>query len=195
MEPKDTPRSETDVTELLLAWNDGHKEALDQLMPIVVDELHRLAAIYLAKESSADTLQPTVLVNELYLRLVDRERVQWQNRGHFFGFAATTLRRILVDHARNRHAARRGGGQRPVSLDTARRLAGGRPIDILELDQALSDLAKLEPRQARVVELRFFVGLDLHEVAEVLGVGRTTVTRDWSTAKAWLHRELSRREG
>ncbi len=181
----------TDVTDLLLRWNAGHKEALDQLMPLVVDELHKLAEAYLHNESKAQTLQPTALVNELYLRLVDRRRVTWQSRAHFYGFAATTMRRILVDHARAVRSAKRGSGQKPLTLDAAIALPSQPQVDLLNLDGALNDLAKLDPRQARLVELRFFAGLTLEEAAEVLEIGRSTAGRDWSSAKAWLHRELS----
>lgn len=192
----DEPGSDTvparDVTDLLLRWNSGHKEALDDLMPLVSGELRRLAQAYLRDESRARTLQPTALVNELYLRLIDRRRVRWENRAHFFGFAATTMRRILVDHARAVQSAKRGGGTRPVSMEAALGLAVHEDVDVLRLDEALKTLAELDPRQARLVELRFFVGLSIEETAEVLGIGRATVGRDWVTAKAWLHRELSK---
>lgn len=180
------------VTDLLLRWNNGHKEALDDLMPLVSGELRRLAQAYLRDESRAQTLQPTALVNELYLRLIDRHRVSWENRAHFFGFAATTMRRILVDHARAIQSAKRGGGKKPVSMEAALGLAVPQDVDVLRLDEALKTLAELDPRQARLVELRFFVGLSIEETAEVLGIGRATVGRDWVTAKAWLHRELSK---
>lgn len=190
--PESVAQGSRDVTELLLRWNSGHKEALDDLMPLVSGELRRLAQAYLRDESRAQTLQPTALVNELYLRLIDRRRVSWENRAHFFGFAATTMRRILVDHARSLQSAKRGGGQRPVSIEAALGLAIAQDVDVLRLDEALKTLAKLDPRQARLVELRFFVGLSIEETAEVLDIGRATVGRDWVTAKAWLHRELSK---
>ncbi|MEM1204320.1 MAG: sigma-70 family RNA polymerase sigma factor [Acidobacteriota bacterium] len=182
-----------EVTELLLSWNDGHKEALDHLMPIVADELRQLARGYLNDERDSHTLQPTALVNELYLRLVDRRRVTWENRSHFFGFAATTMRRILVDHARAHRTEKRGGGSETLVLDEAMALPDQREIDLVALDDALKDLEKLDPRQGRLVELRFFAGLTIEEASEVLGVGHATVSRDWKTAKAWLHRELRRR--
>ena len=181
-----------DVTQLLLEWNDGHKQALDQLMPIVTEELRKLARSYLQDERDSHTLQPTALVNELYLRLVDRRRVTWQSRSHFFGFAATTMRRILVDHARAHRTAKRGGGVKTVTLDEALGLPDQPEIDLVALDDALHDLAKLDPRQSRLVELRFFAGLNIEEAAEVLGIGHATVSRDWTTAKAWLRRELRR---
>lgn len=180
-----------DVTELLLAWNGNNKEVLDRLVPIVADELHAIAVAYLRSERRAKTLQPTALVNEVYMRLVDRERVDWRNRSHFFGFAATTMRRILVEHARARRAEKRGGEVEPLTLDGAE-LAGRGPtvrqpdIDILALDIALGELERLDPRLARVVELRFFAGLNLDETAEVLDIGTATVGRDWRTAKAFL---------
>ncbi|MEO1082849.1 MAG: ECF-type sigma factor [Acidobacteriota bacterium] len=179
-----------DVTDLLLAWNDGHKEALDELLPLVAGELRQLAAAHLRNERSARTLQPTALVNELYLRLVDRRRVTWKNRSHFFGFAATTLRRILVDHARAKHREKRGGGAQCVTLEDAGLIAQPRDIDVLALDQALEQLAALEPRLERIVELRFFAGLTIEEVAEVLGIGSATVVRDWKAAQAFLLHRL-----
>ena len=180
-----------DVTELLLQWSEGNKGALDELMPLVTRELRDLARSYLLKERSGHTLQPTALVNEVYLRLVDRRRVSWQGRAQFFGFAARTMRRILVDHARARRRAKRGSGMEPVTLDETIGLTTGKEIDVLALDEALRDLAKLDERQSRLVELRFFAGLTVEETAQVLGVGTATVVRDWSTAKAWLYAQLS----
>ena len=181
-----------DVTELLLEWNAGNKAALDRLMPIVSEELHKLAAIYMRDEGSSKTLQPTALVNEVYLKLVDRRRVDWQNRSHFFGFAATTMRRILVDRARARRADKRGGDLARVTLEDAAKLTTGPDIDLLDLDRALGHLETLDPRLVQVVELRFFAGLSIQEAAEVLDIGVATVNRDWRTAKAFL---LSRLEG
>ena len=178
------------VTDLLLAWNDGNKEALDRLLPIVTEELHKLASAYLRDERAGRTLQPTALVNELYMRLIDRKRVSWQNRSHFFGFAATTMRRILVDYARARRANKRGGDLARVTLDDLGALTQGPDLDILALDVALDELGKLEPRLARVVELRFFSGLSIEETAEVLEVGVSTINRDWRTAKAFLLHRL-----
>ncbi len=182
-----------DVTALLREWNRGNKKALDQLMPMVVSELRQLARRRLEGERVGHTLQPTALVNELYFKLVDRHRVSWQDRAHFFAFAARTMRRILVDHARSRRAGKRGSGVRAISLDEAIAVPGGRELDLIALDDALNDLAKLDERQSRLVELRFFAGLSTTEAAEVLGVGVATVGRDWSTAKAWLFHQLQRK--
>ena len=182
-----------DVTDLLLAWNAGHKEALDKLVPLVTEELHRLAAIYLKRESGT-SLQPTALVNELYLKLVDRKRVSWENRAHFFGFAATAMRRILVDHARVRLSVKRGAGYAPVTLEDAGLIASPKDIDVLALDFALKELAELEPRMVKLVELRFFAGLTIEETVEVMGISHTTVKRDWRTAKAFLLNRLKNHE-
>lgn len=183
----------SDVTQLLIDWNEGDEHALDALMPRVVDELRRVARGYLRGEGGSHTLQPTALVNEVYLRLIDRERVDWQDRAHFFAFAARTMRRILVDHARARRAAKRGHGEEPVTLlDTPVSEAGSDPVDILALDLALEKLAALDEKQARVVELRYFAGLTVNETAEVTGMARATVTRYWTLAKAFLYRELTR---
>ena len=179
------------VTELLRAWTAGEKAALDQLIPVVYDELRRQASRYLRRELPGHTLQTTGLVNEAYLRLVDQKNVQWQNRAHFFGISAQLMRRILVDHARAKHRAKRGGADLRVTLDEATAVARTREIDLLALDEALNRLAKIDPQQSRVVELRFFSGLNVEETAEVLGVSAATVKRDWSVAKAWLHREIS----
>lgn len=182
--------SAPDVTELLLQWNEGRHGVLEQLMPVVEAELRKLAAGYMKGERADHTLQPTALVNELYLRLVDRKRVSWTCRTHFFAFAATTMRRILTDHARARSADKRGGAETTLSLDEAVGLPETRDVEVVALDDALDDLAKLDPRQSRVVELRFYVGLKLDEIAVVLGVSAATVHRDWITARAWLHRRL-----
>ncbi|MEM7350599.1 MAG: ECF-type sigma factor [Acidobacteriota bacterium] len=179
-----------DITNLLLAWNDGNKEALDRLVPLVKTELHKLASIYLADEGSAKTLQPTALINELYLRLVDRRRVTWTNRNHFFGFAATTMRRILVDHARARRSEKRGGDRVPVTLENAG-LVSEPEIDVLDLERALEALAGVEPRLVRVVELRYYAGLTLKEASDVLGLGSATVVRDWRAARAFLMHHLT----
>ncbi|HEX9733532.1 MAG TPA: sigma-70 family RNA polymerase sigma factor [Thermoanaerobaculia bacterium] len=181
-----------DVTGLLRDWNRGNKEALDRLMPLVISELRRLARRHLEGERGSHTLQPTALVNELYLKLIDRKEASWQDRAHFFGFASRTMRRILVDHARSQRAAKRGGGASAFSLDDTLGVSGRRDVDLIALDDALSALARLDPRQSRLVELRFFGGLSTTEAADVLGVGVATVGRDWASAKAWLFRELSR---
>ena len=184
-------RSTHQITELLKAWSGGDRAALDQLTPLVYQELHRLARHYMARERADHTLQPTALVNEAFVRLVDWKNVRWQNRAHFFGVSAQVMRRILVDFARSRNYAKRGGGARSVSLTEATDLPQERGEDLVALDDALTALAVLDPRQSRVVELRFFGGLDIEETAEVLNVSAATVRRDWSLAKAWLFRELS----
>jgi RNA polymerase sigma factor (TIGR02999 family) len=179
------------VTELLIAWNRGEQAALDQLMPLVFDELRSLAGIYLNRERPGHTLQPTALVHEVYLRLVDQERVSWQNRAHFFGMTARMMRRLLVNHAEARRAQKRGGEAYKVSLDEAL-LPGAAPeIDILAIDMALRDLEKLDARQGQVVEMRFFSGLSIAETAEALQISPATVKRDWGTAKVWLRRKMA----
>ena len=181
------------VTELLLAWGAGDRAALDALLPLVYAELRRQAARALRHESPEHTLQPTALVHEAYFRLVEQERVQWRNRAQFFGVAAQLIRRILIDHARARHAAKRDGGVR-LTLDHADAQSGGgaadAAVDLLELHEALERLAALDPDQGRLVELRYFAGLSIEETAEVLGVSPATVKREWAVARAWLRREL-----
>jgi RNA polymerase sigma factor (TIGR02999 family) len=184
-----TPSSQN-ITKLLLDWRDGDSEALDRLMPLVYEELRRMANHYLRNERRGHTLQTSALVNEAYLRLVDHENIAWQNRAHFFGVAAQAMRRILVDHARTRNYQKRGGGAHYVSLDEAATLARDRAAELIALDEALQELAKMDPRKCRVVELRYFGGLSIEETAEALGVSIPTVTRDWNTAKAWLMREM-----
>ena len=183
--------SQPNITELLVGYGRGDKEALDQLMPIVYDELRRQAARYLRRENPGHTLQTTALIHEAYVRLVDQRNVQWQNRAHFFGIAAQLMRRILVDHARTKKRAKRGGSDVRVSLDDATVAVKGQDLDVVALDEALQRLAKIDEQQSRVVELRFFSGLTVEETAEVMGISAATVKRDWSMAKAWLHRELS----
>jgi RNA polymerase sigma factor (TIGR02999 family) len=184
-----------DITQLLLAWSHGEQAALDQLIPLVQDELHRLAKRFMSRERPGHTLQTTALVNEAYLRLVDSRRVKWQNRAHFFAVSAQLMRRILVDFARSRKNLKRGGATVQVTLDEA--LVGSLEgsEDLVALDDALNALASLSQRQSQVVELRFFGGLSVNEMAEVLKVSEGTVRRDWSLARAWLHRELSKVEG
>jgi RNA polymerase sigma factor (TIGR02999 family) len=186
--------SQKQITQLLVAWGDGDTDALEKLTPLVYDELHRLARRYMGRERPGHTLQTTALVNEAYVRLIDWKNVQWQNRAHFYAVSAQIMRRILVDFARARDYAKRGGGARKVSLDEAAMISGGRGRDLVALDEALNALAELDDRQSRVVELRFFGGLSLEEVAEVLKVSVGTVRRDWSLARAWLHRELNRNQ-
>jgi RNA polymerase sigma-70 factor (ECF subfamily) len=187
-----TPRSPGDLTELLLAWRRGDDDALTRLTPLVYDELHRLARAYMSRERPGHPLQATALVNEAYLRLTDSSRVQWQNRAHFLAVAAQLMRRVLVDFARTRQSQKRGRDWRQVTLDEGL-IVGGEPnVDLLALDQALGRLGLLDPRKVQVVEMRFFGGLSLEDTAEVLGVSPDTVGRDWSAAKAWLLRELTR---
>ena len=179
------------ITELLVGYGRGDKEALDQLMPIVYDELRRQAARYLRREQAGHTLQTTALIHEAYVRLVDQRNVQWQNRAHFFGIAAQLMRRILVDHARTKKRVKRGGSKVQVSLADATVATTGPDLDIVALDEALERLEKLDQQQSRVVELRYFSGLTVEETAEVMGISTATVKREWSLARAWLHRELS----
>jgi RNA polymerase sigma factor (TIGR02999 family) len=181
-----------DVTALLLAWRTGDDEALAHLTPLVYNELHRLAHRYMRGEQSDHSLQTTALVNEAYIRLVDSRRVGWQNRAHFLAVAAQLMRRILVDFVRRRRFQKRGGGLQKVSLADGFELASPVNTDIVAVDDALRELAKLDPRKARVVELRFFGGLSLEETAEALNVSTDTVGRDWRAARAWLTRELTR---
>jgi RNA polymerase sigma factor (TIGR02999 family) len=184
-----TASREGDVSTLLRAWSDGDQNALDQLTPIVYDELRRLAGHYLRRERTGHSLQATALVNEAYLRLVDYKRMRWENRAHFFAVSAQLMRRILVDHAR-RHNLKRGGGIPHVALEDTAVLGGGRHENLVVLDDALQALARIDPRKAQVVELRFFGGLSVEETAEVLKVSPVTVMRDWSTARTWLYREM-----
>jgi RNA polymerase sigma-70 factor, ECF subfamily len=178
------------VSGLLRAWSDGDREALDRLTPIVYDELHRLAQRYMKRERPGHSLQTTALVNEAYMRLVDYKGMQWQNRAHFFAVSAQLMRRILVEHAR-RHNLKRGGGVQHVSLEETALVGGDQSADLVALDDAMNALALLDPRKAQVVEMRFFGGLSVEETAEVLKLSSVTVMRDWSTAKAWLYRELT----
>ena len=182
------------MVELLRAWSDGDTSALERLTPIVYDELHRLARRYMRGERPGHSLQTTALVNEAYMRLVDYTRMQWQDRAHFFAVSAQVMRRILVEHAR-RHNLKRGGGVPHVSLDEAALVGGDRAANLVALDDALHMLAQIDPRKAQVVEMRFFGGLNVDETADVLKVSPATVMRDWSTAKAWLYRELTGRTG
>jgi RNA polymerase sigma factor (TIGR02999 family) len=184
-----------DVTALLHAWNAGNPNALDDLMPVVYAELHRLAKARLRGEREEHTLQATALVHEAYVRLVGQTRIHWINRAQFFGTAAELMRRILVDHARERLSAKRGGGATRVELDDALGAAEARDVDVLALDIALERLERLDARQGRLVVLRFFGGLTIDEVAEVLGISPATAKREWVTAKMWLRRELATLDG
>lgn len=188
---KSSPR---EITQLLLAWEEGEQAALDQLTLLVYDELRRMAHRYMRRERPGHTLQTSALVNEVYLRLVNSSRVHWQNRVHFFAVSAQLMRRILVDFARSRHNLKRGGDARQVSLDEALLVSHGNSTDLVALDDALKALASLDARQSKVVELRFFGGLSVEETAEALHVSEGTVRRDWSLARAWLHRELNNRD-
>jgi RNA polymerase sigma factor (TIGR02999 family) len=178
------------VTALLADWSRGDHTALDQLLPLVYIELRRIAARQLRSERGNHTLQPTALVHEVYLRLVDQRQVDWQDRAHFLGVAAQTMRRILVDHARRHHAKKRGGGGHYVSIDDALELAASQEMPLLALDEALRGLEGVDPELSRIVELRAFGGLSIEEAALVLKVSPSTVKRGWRTAKAWLNREL-----
>ena len=180
-----------DLTRLLQSWSNGDQDALKKLTPLVYRELHRLAGRYMLREKHGHTLQATALVNEAYLRLIDWENVQWQNRAHFFAVSAQLMRRILVDYARSRNYAKRGGGVRPVTLDEALVVTDDKLDTIVEIDAALQRLAAIDERSAKVVEFRYFGGLNVDETAEVLKVSSITVMRDWQFAKAWLLRELT----
>jgi RNA polymerase sigma factor (TIGR02999 family) len=181
-----------EVTKLLVAWGDGDRAALDQLTPLVYEELHRLAHNHMGRERQGHTLQTSALVNEAYVRLIDQRNVRWQNRAQFFSIASRLMRRILIDHARSHQYAKRGGGTRRVSLDEATVVAQEQAAELVALDDALKSLAAIDPRKCQVVELRFFGGMSVEESAEVLGVSAVTVMRDWSTAKAWLQREMEK---
>ena len=179
------------ITQLLIDWGKGDPAALERLMPLVYSELRRLASNYLRRERAEHTLQPTALVNEAYLKLVDQRNAGWQNRAHFFGIAAQLMRRILVDHARQRQAVKRGGlDQQRLSITSAEAVVKQPEIDLLALNEALDELARMDQQQGRIVELKFFAGLSIEETAEVLGISHATVERDWKMARAWLRRQL-----
>ncbi len=182
------------VSELLIRWRGGDKSALDNLLPLVYDELRKLARHYLKSERREHTLQSTALVHEAYLRLAGQSSVRADSRAHFFCIAAGLMREILVDHARKRGAAKRGANCLTLTLDEALALPEKREVDLIAVDDALNSLAALDPRQARIVELRFFGGLAIEEISEILGISRATVTREWATARLWLQREMSARE-
>jgi RNA polymerase sigma factor (TIGR02999 family) len=179
------------VTQLLVRWRDGDREALEALMPLVYDELRRLAHHYLRQERNDHTLQSTALVHEAYLRLAGQNPPQWQNRAHFFGIAAHIMRQILVEYARGRSAAKRGGSACRLTLDEAVALPQQMDVDVVQLDKALTGLAELDVQQSRIVELRFFAGLTIEDTSEVLGISPATVKRDWVTARAWLYRAMT----
>lgn len=188
---RNSDAANADVTRLLVDWANGSEEALARLMPLVHRELLRLARRQMRRERPNHTLQPTALVNEAYLRLVDQRRAQWESRSHFYSVAANVMRRILVDHARKRRADKRGGGADELSFDESIGSLPEPPVSLLELDDALRTLESLDPRQSRIVELKYFAGLNIEEIAELMNVSPRTVVRDWRTAKAWLGRELS----
>jgi RNA polymerase sigma factor (TIGR02999 family) len=185
----------TGITELLVAWSEGRRDALDRLVPLLYEDLRRLAAGYMRHESPGHSLQPTALVHEAYVRLIDQRQVHWRNRAHFFGVAAGMMRRILVDHARSRRADKRGGAWDRVTLVEDQVAGGAQEIDLLALHESLERLAAFDPRQARIVELRYFGGLTIEEAADVVGISEATVVRDWTIAKAWLRADLSGRAG
>jgi RNA polymerase sigma factor (TIGR02999 family) len=187
--------SSHDVTEMLRAWSDGDPRALDELIPIVYEELRRQAARYLRRERPDHTLQTTALIHEAYVRLVEQRDVRWQNRAHFFGVAAQMMRRILVDHARKGQALKRGGHAAALPLEEAAAVSGAPDVNLVALDEALTKLAAMDERKSRVVELKYFGGLTAEEAAEVLGVSEATVRHDWGLAKAWLRREMAGGDG
>jgi len=190
----DLPAPPGEVTQWLLDWGQSDKQGLDQMLPVVYAELHRLATGYLGREATGHTLQPTALVHEAYLRLIDQQRVDWRNRAQFLGLAASMMRRILVNHARDRAAQKRGGDARQVSLSLLDSPSGRPDVDLIALEQALDGLAKLDPRKSRVVELKFFGGLTTEEIAEVLAVSGATVEREWTFARAWLYDAIEGRD-
>jgi len=179
------------ITELLAEWREGNQSALDELYPLVYDELHRLARRYMSRERKGHTLQTTALINEAYVRMVDQKNVNWANRSHFFAISAQIMRRILIDHARRHAYAKRGGGAQQVSLEEVAALVPEQGRELMRLDEALKSLAEQDPRRSQVVELRYFGGLNNEEIAGVLHVSENTVTRDWNMARAWLYQQLS----
>lgn len=186
--------SKHQITQWLSACHDGAPEALESLLPLVYDELHRQAVRFFGRERTGHTLQPTALVNEVYLRLINQHEISWQNRAQFFGIAAQMMRRILVSHARARAAQKRGGGETRITLNEGAAVAPERDVNVLAIDEALTKLANIDPEKSRMVELRFFSGLSVEETAQVMGVSPRTIDRQWQTAKAWLHREISASE-
>lgn len=183
------PRTQQ-ITRLLLAWRNGNKSALDELMPLVYNELHRLAKHYMNGQKPENTLQATALVNEAYLRLIDSSQVRWQDRNHFFAISAQLMRRILVDAARARNSLKRGGAVQKIELEETLAVSSKQPFDLVALDQALENLAEFSPRQSQIVELKYFGGLSEDEIAQTLDISSRTVRRDWSAARAWLYRRM-----
>jgi len=188
-----TLQPHTQVTQLLQKWQEGNQEALEALMPLVYNELKRLAGSYLRRERPDHTLQSAALVNEAYLRLVDQTQTRWQNKAHFYGIAAQMMRRVLADHARSHNAVKRGAGMPELELNESVAQAQSRSVDVLDLEEALQKLEKLDPQQGKIVELRFFSGLSIEDTANVLGISPATVKRDWAAARAWLFREVAAR--
>lgn len=191
---KEMPPFKSEVTQWLVACENGNPKALESLLPLVYDELHRQAAGFFQRERAGHTLQPTALVSEVYLRLVNQREVKWQNRAQFFGIAAQMMRRILVSHARSRRAEKRGGAAECVTLVEGLAFSPERDVNLLALDEALNKLEVMDPQKSRMVELRFFSGLSVEETAQVMNVSPRTIDRQWQTAKAWLHREMSESE-
>ena len=188
-----SPHKSKQITEMLQDWSDGNREALEMLLPLVYDELHKQATRFLRRERAGHTLQTTALIYEAYLKLIDQHEVKWQNRAHFFGIAAQAMRRILVDYAKTRHREKRGGADENLPLEEAVFAVSAAPnVDLVELDEVLTRLAKFDERQANIVELRYFGGMSVEETAEVLHISTATVKSDWRTAKAWLHREITK---
>jgi RNA polymerase sigma factor (TIGR02999 family) len=188
---RDPLRSPHEITQLLDEWSNGNQTALDKLYPLVYDELHKMARRYISRERQGHTLQTTALINEAYVRLVDQKHVHWQNRAHFFAISAQIMRRILIDHARREHYAKRGGGAQKISLDEVAMVAVERASNLILLDEALTRLGEIDSRRSQVVELRYFGGLNNEEIAGVLKISENTVTRDWNMARAWLYQELT----
>jgi RNA polymerase sigma factor (TIGR02999 family) len=193
--PDEPPSPKGAITQWLLDWGRGDKPGLDQMLPVVYEELHRLASHYLGLEATGHTLQPTALVHEAYLRLVDQRRVDWRNRAQFLGVAASMMRRILVNHARDRAARKRGGNPERVSLSLVESPSGRPDVELIALEDALQRLAALDERKSKVVELKFFGGLTIEEIAEVLGISGATVEREWAFARAWLYDAIEGSEG
>lgn len=190
---EESARHSPHITQLLKEWSEGNQQILDELMPLVYEELRRQASRYLRREREGHTLQTTALIHEAYLKLIDQKNVDWQNRSHFFAIAAQAMRRILVDYARERHREKRGGAAENLPIEEAAFVVSDeKSVDLVALDEALTRLARFDERQARVVELRYFSGLSIDETAEVLGVSNVTVRRDWNIAKAWLKQEISK---
>jgi RNA polymerase sigma-70 factor (ECF subfamily) len=188
----DMPNTQHDLTQMLIKLTEGNTEVVNEILPVIYDELRSLAGNYLRRERENHTLQPTALVHEAYLKLIDQKNVQWQNRAHFFGIAANIMRRILVDHARKHTAEKRGGAGENLPLeDELLIVSEGKSAELLALDEALENLAKIDPQKSKIVELRYFGGLSVEETAEVLGVSEITVKRHWRMAKAWLYGQIS----